>query len=77
MSGEASSRSDINLPENNRFYVGPNTIPNAWDGTDRSGVVVQNGMYFYQVFVRQFAPGISAQRAQLYFLDKGKLILIR
>jgi hypothetical protein len=68
---------DINLPDKNRFYVGENNIPNAWDGTDRSGVVVQNGMYFYQVFVRQFAPGISLQRAQLYFLDKGKLILIR
>jgi hypothetical protein len=68
---------EINLPGNKRFYVGQNTITNAWDGTDKSGAVVQNGLYFYQIFVRQFAPGISPQRAQLYFLDKGKLILIR
>lgn len=68
---------EINLPDENRFYIGQNTISNAWDGTDRSGVVVQNGIYFYQIFVRQFAPGITPQRAQLYFLNKGKLILIR
>jgi len=68
---------EIHLPEKHNFYVGQNTISNAWDGTDKSGTVVQNGMYFYQIVVRQFSPGITADRAQLYLLAKGKLILIR
>ena len=68
---------EIQLPENNKFFIGQNTITNAWDGTDKAGSIVQNGLYFYQMVVRQFSPGTTTANSQLYLLAKGKIILIR
>lgn len=71
---------EINQDEFGPIKIGQNISQFAWDGTDRYGDRLANGVYLYQVFTRIGGTEIELRNtsADKYFLhDTGKIYLLR
>jgi hypothetical protein len=71
---------EINQDEFGPVKIGQNISQFAWDGTDRFGDRLANGVYLYQVFTRIGGTEIEKRTtaADKYFLhDTGKIYLLR
>jgi flagellar hook assembly protein FlgD len=74
---------EINKEEFGAIRVGNNISEFAWDGTDRYGDKLANGIYLYQVFTRiegqeiEYRATRSKDEALHFTGNTGKIYLMR